>query len=46
MIIQTFYAELNFSSRNILNSAGGTFISIILNAATKLLNNMIVNFSE
>jgi hypothetical protein len=31
MIIQTFYAGLNFSLRNLLDSAaGGTFISIIL----------------
>jgi hypothetical protein len=31
MIIQTFYAELKFSSRNILDSAaGGTFMSITL----------------
>jgi hypothetical protein len=36
MIIQTFYAGLNFSSRNLLDSAaGGTFMSIILGAATK-----------
>ena len=31
MIIQTFYAGLNFSSRNLLDSAaGGTFMSITL----------------
>jgi hypothetical protein len=47
MIIQTFYAGLNFSSRNLLDSAvGGTFMSITLGAATKLLNNMMVNYSE
>jgi hypothetical protein len=47
MIIQTFYAGLNFSSRNILDSAaGGTFMSITLGAATKLLDNMMVIFSE
>jgi hypothetical protein len=47
MIIQTFYAGLNFSSRNLLDSdAGGTFMSISLGAATKLLDNMMVNFSE
>jgi hypothetical protein len=47
MIIQTFYAGLNFSSRNLLDSAaGGTFMSITLGAATKLLDNMMVNFSE
>ena len=47
MIIQTFYAGLNFSSRNMLDSAaGGTFMTITLGAATKLLNNMMVNYSE
>jgi hypothetical protein len=47
MIIQTFYVGLNFSSRNILDSAaGGTFMSITLGAATKLLDNMMVNYSE
>jgi hypothetical protein len=47
MIIQTFYAGLNFSSRNLLDSAaGGTFMSITLGATTKLLNNMMVNYSE
>jgi hypothetical protein len=46
MIIQTFYARLNFFSRNLLDSAaGGTFMSITLGAATKLLNNMMVNYS-
>jgi hypothetical protein len=47
MIIQTFYAGLNFSSRNLLDLAtGGTFMSITLDAATKLLDNMMVNYSE
>jgi hypothetical protein len=47
MIIQTFYPGLNFSSRNLLDSAaGGTFMSITLGAATKLLDNMMVNYSE
>jgi hypothetical protein len=47
MIIQTFYAGLKFSSRNLLDSAvRGTFMSITLGAATKLLDNMMVNFSE
>jgi hypothetical protein len=47
IIIQTFYAGLNFSSRNLLDSAArGTFMSITLGAATKLLDNMIVNYSE
>src|SRR3954462_5724603 len=47
MIIQTFYAGLNFSSRNLLDSAArGTFMGITLGAATKLLDNMMVNYSE
>jgi hypothetical protein len=47
MIIQTFNAGLNFSSRNLLDlAARGTFMSIILGAATKLLDNMVVNYSE
>src|SRR3954462_13807550 len=47
MVIQTFYAGLNFSSRNLLDSAaGGTFMSLTLGAATKLLYNMMVNYSE
>src|SRR4051812_16253502 len=38
MVIQTFYAGLNFSSRNLLDSAAkGTFMSTPLGAATKLL---------
>jgi hypothetical protein len=47
MIIQTFYAGLNFSSRNLLDSAaGGTFMSITLGTGTKLFDNMKVNYSE
>jgi hypothetical protein len=47
MIVQTFYAGLNFSSRNLLDSAaGGTFMSLTLGAATKILDNMMVNYSE
>jgi hypothetical protein len=47
MIIQTFNAGLNFSSRNLLDSAaGGTFMSITLGAATKLLDDMMINYSE
>jgi hypothetical protein len=47
MIVQTFYAGLNFFSRNLLDSAaGGTFMSLTLGAATKLLDNMMVNYSE
>jgi hypothetical protein len=46
-IIQTFYVGLNFSSRNLLDSATGcTFMSITLGAATKLLDDMMVNYSE
>ncbi len=38
MIIQNFYAGLNFASRNLLDStAGGTFMEIKLVDATKLL---------
>jgi hypothetical protein len=47
MIIQTFYAGLNFSSRNLLDSAtGGTFMSITLGSASKLLDDMMANYSE
>jgi hypothetical protein len=47
MIVQTFYAGLNFSSKNLLDSAvGGTFMSLTLGAAMKLLDNMMVNYSE
>jgi hypothetical protein len=46
MIIQTFYTGLNFSSRNLLDSAvGGTFMSVTLGATTKLIDNMMVNYS-
>jgi hypothetical protein len=47
MIIQTFYARLNFSSRNLLDSAdGGTFMYITLGDATKLLDDMMINYFE
>jgi len=47
MIIQTFYAGLNFSSRNLLDSAaGGTFMSLTLGVASKLLDDMMINYSE
>src|SRR3954463_12811503 len=47
MIIHTFYAGLNFYSKNLLDSAaGGTFMGITLGAATKLLDNMMVNYSK
>ncbi|KAK1663679.1 hypothetical protein QYE76_051838 [Lolium multiflorum] len=38
---------LNFSSRNLLDSAaGGTFMYITLGAATKVLDDMMINYSE
>src|SRR4051812_2976643 len=47
MVIHTFYAGLNFTSRNLLDSAaGGTFMSTTLGAATKLLVEMILNYSQ
>src|SRR4051794_1620709 len=47
MVIQTFYAGLNFTSQNLLDStAGGTFMSITLGAATKLLDEMMTNYSQ
>jgi hypothetical protein len=47
MIVETFYAGLNFSSSNLLDSAvGGTFMPLTLGAATNLLDNMMVNYSE
>ena len=47
MIIQNFYAGLNFASRNLLDSAtGGTFMEITLAEATKLLDNIMVNYSQ
>src|SRR3954471_21086441 len=47
MVIKTFYAGLNFTSRNLLNlAAGGTFMSTTLCAATKLLDEMMLNYSQ
>src|SRR3954451_23778900 len=47
MVIQTFYAGLNFTSRNLLDSAvGGTFMSSTLGAATKLLDETMLNYSQ
>src|ERR1043165_8210429 len=47
MVIQTFYAGLNFTSQNLLDSAtGGTFMSTTLGAATKLLDEMMINYSQ
>ena len=47
MIIQKNYAGLNFASRNLLDSAaGGTFMEITLGEAIKLLDNIMVNYSQ
>ena len=47
MIIQKIYAGLNFASRYLLDSAaGGTFMEITLGEATKLLDNIIANYSQ
>src|SRR4051812_22283055 len=47
MVIQTFCAGLNFTSRNLLDSsAGGTFMSTTLGAATRLLDDMMLNYSQ
>src|ERR1044071_9766162 len=47
MVIQTFYACLNFTSWKLLYSAaGGTFMSTTLGAATKLLDKMMTNYSQ
>src|SRR3954463_10564962 len=47
MVIQTFYAGLNFTSPNLLDSAaGGTFLSTTLGAATKLHDEMMMNYSQ
>ena len=41
------YAGLNFASRNILDSStGGTFTEITLGEATKLRDNIMVNYSQ
>jgi hypothetical protein len=42
-----FLCRTDFFLRNLLDSAtGGTFMSLTLGAATKLLDNMMVNYSE
>ena len=47
MITQNFYAGLNFASRNLLDSVmGGTFMEITLGEATKLLDNIMDNYSQ
>src|SRR4051812_40793035 len=46
MVIQTFYAVLNFTSQNLLNSAaGGTFMLTTLCVA-KLLDEMMLNYCQ
>ena len=45
MIIQIFYAGLNFVSRNLLDfAAGGSFMEITLGEATKWLDNIMANY--
>src|ERR1041385_3995527 len=47
MVIQTFYAGLNFTSRTLLDSAaGGTFMSTTLSVSTNLLDKMMTNYSQ
>src|ERR1044072_8838844 len=47
MVIHTFYAGLNFTSWNRLDSTtGGTFMSTTLGASTKLLDDMMLNYSQ
>jgi hypothetical protein len=47
MIIQKNYAGLNLVSRNLLDfAAGGTFMEITLVEATKLLDNIMANYSQ
>src|SRR4051812_39268052 len=46
-MVQTFYAGLNFTSWNLLDSAaGGTFMSTTLGVATKLLDEMMLNYFQ
>src|SRR3954468_5037680 len=47
MVIQTFYVGLNFTSQNMIDlAAGGTFMSTTLGAATNLLDEMMLNYSQ
>ena len=47
MVVQTFYGSLNFSSRNLLDSAaGGTFMNLTLGAENKLLDDLMTNYSQ
>ena len=46
MVVQTFYAGLNFSSRNLLDSSvGGTFMNLTLGAENNLLDDLMTNYS-
>ena len=47
MFIQKIYARLNFVSKKLLDSAaGGNFMEITLGEATKLLDNIMANYSH
>ena len=47
MIMQKNYAGLNFVSRNLLDSTvRGTFMEITLGESTKLLDNIMANYSQ
>ena len=47
MVLQTFYAGLKFSSRNLLDSAAeGTFMNLTLDAANKSLDDLMTNYSQ
>ena len=47
MVDQTFYAGLNFSSRDLLDSAAeGTFLNLTLGASNKLLDDLMTNYSQ
>ena len=47
MIIQKIYAGQSFVARNLLDSTtGGTFMEITLGEATKLLDNIMANYSQ
>ena len=47
MIIQKIYLGLNFVSRNLLDStARGTFMDVTLGDPTKLLDNIMTNYSQ
>ena len=47
MVVQTFYVGLNFSSRNLLDSAaGGTFMNLTLGASNNLLDDLMNNYCQ